>query len=514
MKLEKLIESNDTFEVPKNVIFQYQKIAYIDFDELKEFINDSKFEISFYPSETSKPLTNYNFNEVNTGGNEFLCNWNECDIGVKIFDYRENYKTRRYKKRIFYDYAVLFLVKSKTNKISFFEIPYYKEMFLAHSCPGEGYIHEYGGIKYHNMHLSVSNDYKFGVPIFPTNINDNFFTCGILEQPSLPKLHLGFKLKDSHKDIMKISKKNYPDSLERTCNKKGNEKEFQYLDENSQVDEKRSMMLIEDNKYVHFGGKNYIFDTSIVEQRQERINGDIPSPVVPRCIEKTKTYYGELLPTLGDTKNIFKKVSSNIYYQIITKNDYDKEFEAKCLTRIGDGKDKSLYKYFSKAIKYSMIKSDTKEEVGNMKFQENNFEAYGAYSCEITHKAKLLTNDIIRERELYLIPENNHSFKLQKQKFDKSSKQHISCKVLHFANIESFEVVKDNVVISNVEVKKSKTEYLIIFKDMDDLTLYDESTSIKLTCHYDVPDIKNKFTLTQNYEINTIPDYWISFMDK
>ncbi|CEF66572.1 Bloom syndrome protein [Strongyloides ratti] len=203
---------NESLKIPSHVLIKSKQILYIDFESYQNIINGSKYNLNLqlHLNNISNPNRIVVSPFIMRKFIDFTIK--SCEFGLIFMDVTINhYKIITSNQRITIDYGILILLKTATNKIYYTTIPYFDNIFFLYLCPYKKYIREYSNIHYIPEEYIVENGILYPedkeqshlfIPIFPKTKNDNFFACGTLQQPTLPDITLGFKIKNNLNDVM------------------------------------------------------------------------------------------------------------------------------------------------------------------------------------------------------------------------------------------------------------------------------------------------------------------------
>uniref|UniRef100_A0A0N5A1L0 6-cysteine protein n=1 Tax=Parastrongyloides trichosuri TaxID=131310 RepID=A0A0N5A1L0_PARTI len=515
--LDAMLDDNNHYDDIKSILIQNQKKFVVNYDEIiknrVKSINDFEFKLQLLPSSKPSKLCHVMDRKelYLSTGDSILCNWNVCQIGLKLFDYREGCQERLKKsKMIVFDNSILVLIDVASKQLSFLDIPYHSDKILVHACPGKDYIVESDLIKYDNKYKNESHLKRIFLPIYPLKVDLKFFKCGTIKQKGLPDIKVGFKLIDSNRMVMDIVNNKYPKSQKNECviGKKEQKISYGFFHGKSRYDNKYKIVKWDNEKKKQLGMKIYVYDISELSNENVDNKEHVMKPLAPVCIQDVVSKSGELLPLFSSIDDLYYKVSEDVYYQEINHKDYGKQFTGKCLTKINDNINEI---YFSDAIQTSMIKhisNDKYKTVFSATFNENNIKSFGIYKCKIDKKSQMINDNILKSKSIYYIPTNKETLLLNDVIIDNNSNINPSCDKINYGNLKSFEVLKNNSIINGFKLKNMDDKYIILLKKVMSIVRFEDYHEITIMCNYEVEHIKTVFSTRQKYLLNGIPQLW------
>uniref|UniRef100_A0AAF5CY92 Ig-like domain-containing protein n=1 Tax=Strongyloides stercoralis TaxID=6248 RepID=A0AAF5CY92_STRER len=392
------------------------KYLIINWDEImlmKGKLEPNVYINIFYPENTTTNIIN---NNKRTSRWKLECTIDSCTFGLKFILNNKHYTDLlSYNKIIEPDYSLLIMFKMREDKLSLKTVSFGGHNYPLYFCPTKNWFTNESNISFQadenilNIHDWKGLDSKkILVPIFPQTIDSEFFVCGIIKQPTLSDIKVGYNIKRNNEKDMAI--------LEN-CNISISDLYFlfTYLDTEYSYDGRRKMIKADHNNNDIFYGEIYYFYSyynSIGMINQSLIN----EPLKPRCLIKSKSAEKNsiIVPRFLWNNDLILFKKNNINYYVIDQKFYNRYFIGRCLRYEGIHSDPSLDKFFLHAVDLELRKetfdNDEFFDTDNIVFTKDNLNSYGYYTCNILSGSKNFFINNIAVENVYIIPENHSIF--------------------------------------------------------------------------------------------------------
>uniref|UniRef100_A0A0N5BGL8 SUN domain-containing protein n=1 Tax=Strongyloides papillosus TaxID=174720 RepID=A0A0N5BGL8_STREA len=190
------------------------KFLVVDWDEIKSLKNESLPVVYinvFYPENT---ITNDINSKKRISRWRLECSLSKCTFGLKfIFNNTHYSDLSEYNSNINPDYSFMIMFMVKTNKISLKTLSYGGHNYPLFYCPTKYWFTSESNIIF-KPHKSIENTKNFIakqskeilLPIYPQTINAEFFICGMIKQPMLSDIEIGYDIKYTSEKSIEIIK--------------------------------------------------------------------------------------------------------------------------------------------------------------------------------------------------------------------------------------------------------------------------------------------------------------------
>uniref|UniRef100_A0A0N5BIG1 Ig-like domain-containing protein n=1 Tax=Strongyloides papillosus TaxID=174720 RepID=A0A0N5BIG1_STREA len=521
-KLPKLLMYNSSLKVPNHLSINSRKIFYIDFEKYKESSSGSVFNLNMKIklNENSYPTKIFVASAANRNYIDFT--WLKCEFGLIMVDDQLNENTfYTSTKLITVDYAILILLKSRTKKIHYTTVPYFSKIFLLYPCPYGEYTTEYSNIRYiPNKYVLENGVFFFNyekpshlfIPIFQGSNGDNFFACGILRQPTLPDITLGYKLESNgNEDLRKKIEETNIQTIDSCSEPYDNNKvTYTYLDEDSQFTNSKIFINTKKDNSEYINQKKYFYNLNSFDRNIfNSTNTTNEIFIIPSCMVTSENREFLITPTVDGLKTIDQE---NVRYLFIKDSYSSGNFSVRCLSEVNNENEKRYKNYYSKGADILVIKKDS---VNNTKLKgekllmlsKESLESYGEYTCNVVKTAKSLNGKSLQVKSVYILPENYMTVPLQPANvlYNKNSYPH--CKKVHqnVGKLIKIEVSNDkSETIGLLEIFHS-TSIFDVTKDFVNFIPLHPEYQITINCNYQTM-AKTFFTTVQKFIIYNSSD--------
>uniref|UniRef100_A0A0N4Z4H4 Ig-like domain-containing protein n=1 Tax=Parastrongyloides trichosuri TaxID=131310 RepID=A0A0N4Z4H4_PARTI len=442
------------------------------------------------------------------------CGWKKCEFGLIIVDKNIDKKEININNNLDFKYAVLILLKTQKDYINFETIIFKDNGFLLDGCPYKNYISPLTQIEY----IIDEDTFKSGItiptlsnnhillPIIPKNDGDTFYKCGILKQPMLPDIKMGFKLDYNHDRKPNVyDAKEYPNIKMKDCRYQENQMGWFHILRKLVNDDFKTKVIPINKANQNLASLKYYYDLSKISINYVTSDEITVKAILPTCIDTEQFDKETVFPSPGGMYRINQVGYRNELYYIIDEYDYDLEYDMVCLQYFPSkqGLSESVKKADSSYFYVNKVNfpSGKEEKVRKMKIKNNDFTIYSKYICKADQQ---YVNSLYTFRPTYLTPYNNTIINLDPIKsFNKTLSNHFLCK----KQISEFDRY-DNSTIT----KKSGKEISLKYK-FDSTTVYLESIvpieklhctlrfNVTLTCRYKTL-AETYFSISQVIEVN------------
>ncbi|CEF62720.1 Hypothetical protein SRAE_1000099000 [Strongyloides ratti] len=492
-----------------------KKIFFVDLEDIKdtkvENNNTYGFSINIKNISYFYNIGKTLINQIGNSYGEIFCQWHTCDLGVKFFDKKiDKHDINNSNEKLKIDYAIIFSLKRLNNKLYLGTMFYYKEIFFYNGCPVRNYIKKESGIKYYaykhvydnGIDLPNYNMSHLFLPIFPQYEKETFFSCGWIEQTSLPNIEVGFYLEESFKGINEITNNSFNIELDQNCYEFKSQfmYSFIYTNEKSNILNLRDISKNINNSINYFGQKLYFFNMKNFEYSHyfdlKKPKVQIPYSI---CIQKSKVYKAIIIPVLENFEDIKLDNTTNEYYQLINSSNFNELFKPKCILKMINEKNEKYKEFYSKAINFTLKKINNFKKIkdNNIIFENDNLEIYGKYSCVFTKKAELITDNFVEKKDLYILPLNGTIFKISLLNVSYQNIPSFICSKMRYSVVEKMNIYK---VLNNSEDILLYSGSLINLQSEDKLMkkLTSNIKLFKVLCEYNTK-VGTKISTVQNF---------------
>ncbi|CEF62047.1 Hypothetical protein SRAE_1000032300 [Strongyloides ratti] len=414
-----LQEFNCTIKHYHGINLTKTKYLIVNWDDMMLIENKTSPQIYiniFYPENTTTNVINEN-KKISKWKLE--CGIDSCTFGLKfILDNKHYSDLMYYNKTIEPDYSLMIFFTMKNDRFSLKTISYGGHNYPLYFCPTKFWFTNESNIIFqpHKSIENIKNFYgieskKILVPIFPQSLNSKFFVCGVIKQPTLTDIQVGYNIKQNNEKNMEIL--NY-------CGIYNNNQinfSFLFLDINYNYDGTRKVIKIKaDNDAILFGEVYYIYS---YYNNNGKINGSLVNePLKPRCLVKREIINtkSKIIPNFlfYNKLELFKK--DNINYYLIDQKVYNRRFIVKCLTKFEMYYSSNLDNYYSMAVELELKKeinnSNELIDTNSILFLKNNLDSYGQYTCNVLSVSKSFINSGTIIENVYFIPDDHSYFYL------------------------------------------------------------------------------------------------------
>uniref|UniRef100_A0A0K0F5E1 Ig-like domain-containing protein n=1 Tax=Strongyloides venezuelensis TaxID=75913 RepID=A0A0K0F5E1_STRVS len=521
-KLSKLLMYNGSLSVPNHLSINSRKIFYINFEKYQESSSGYVFNINMKLklSEDSYPTKLFVPSAANRNYIDFTLL--KCEFGLTMIDNQLN-ETTFYTSTnlITVDYAILILLKSSTKKIHYTTVPYFSQIFLLYPCPYSKYTTEYSNIKYIPDKYVLENGVFFFnyekpshlfIPIFQSSNGNNFFACGILRQPTLPDIILGYKLESNGNEVLRKKIEETTIQTIDSCSEpyENNKVIYTYLDEDSQFTNSKIFINTKKDSNEYVNQKKYFYNLNNLDRNIfNNTNTTDEIFIIPSCIVTSEDKNFIITPTVDDLKIINHE---NVWYLYINDSNSDGNFSVRCLSEVNNVNEKHYKNYYSKGADILVIKKDSvnnKQLKGDklLMLSKESLKSYGEYTCNVDKIAKSLNRKSLQVKNVYILPENYMTIALQPANvlYNKNSYPH--CKKVHpnVGKLIKIEVSNDkSETIGLLEIFHS-TSVFDVTKDFVNFIPLHPEYRITINCNYQTMT-KSFFTTVQNFTIYNSSD--------
>uniref|UniRef100_A0A0N5A2X5 6-cysteine protein n=1 Tax=Parastrongyloides trichosuri TaxID=131310 RepID=A0A0N5A2X5_PARTI len=506
-------------------IVKNTKIFYFEYDPMikKDRFLDGLFTFNYTINKYSTYSHVYKFDRyqpyVAIKTNNLVCNYDKCEFGLVIL--YQNVLDDCYDFSLdgpIFESAVLILLKPERNYISFGIFYTRQHANFLTSCPYKNYVHPMSQLKYIiNDDLvtkgvespSIFDDHIF-IPFHSRNDGDKFFQCGILKQPSLPDLKVGYEIDNDLPETLRISGdpithfKIQLDECDADFSQKG---WFHILKKNLHYNGKTDVMRLHKNNSDLVSIK-YYFDLTKVTAKSFSVDEKRFYGLLPDCVLIGEFYKTHMFPVIGSLNRIRQKDYENTFYQVIDEIDYDKTLFFSCQVqkytdvfnpegpKQQNGKVYNVLKNNGKPIKGHRI-------VNKIRFIKDDLEPYGKYVCASEDSINFgKVDNEYQQRNVHLIPKNNSIFIIKSNEMPKHELYEFKC----LKNIQDVGTLEDGELRNGkkvIHVKKTLDNTFESYKPEAPLDKLDCNLRYNITviCKYKSV-MGSTFSTIQNIKID------------
>uniref|UniRef100_A0A0N4ZFS5 Peptidase S74 domain-containing protein n=1 Tax=Parastrongyloides trichosuri TaxID=131310 RepID=A0A0N4ZFS5_PARTI len=353
---------------------------------------------------------------------------NKCDFGMLYFD--KIYGSDQLDKKVKYDYGVLIVAQSASNRIMLNEYSVTGTSVNIGPCPYTNWVNEKSILKFHpNTHLIdigffVEDNERTHIitPIYRMDNDSDFFSCGKLIQHAVPPLPIGYKIieiptveKNIESDITPLDKK-------LVCNESEIYElyHFGYTKGTYSHNGKSTMQKIDPyqkNLNYYSGQTILLYDRKKINDNMKAVNSfqtisDKGFTVEPKCIKKLKSDMKVLLiPRIKKMELTNCNNGLKTCFLMVNELDFDKAHDIECVSIIDDY-DESIHfdNFYSKLAEISVIKVNSTNGMNNLTSVKvgwkNFFSNFGAYTCSISKKAETYNDSLVNFGNTFILPED------------------------------------------------------------------------------------------------------------
>uniref|UniRef100_A0A0N4ZAF9 Ig-like domain-containing protein n=1 Tax=Parastrongyloides trichosuri TaxID=131310 RepID=A0A0N4ZAF9_PARTI len=497
---------------PKILIFPVSNHI-TDAEERDNDLIGFKFKIENMPDFKAAYTAAYLIKGVVADSKEcpMLCDIGQCDIGWLLID---SYKSadrindlNEGETKI--DYSIIIMLESETKRIELYRVPYNVNNIRLSVCPHKGWISKHNIIKFEpedyidGVQTDKTSTSHIIVPVYPRKGGDTFFSCGKLQQPTLPDMRIGFKIvyindQDRHKSSIDVKNSN----IEIVC-QVGNDLSkyyfFALIRSKDTYYQTNEMIKVEGTQKL--SNKFYLNQIFYIYTRHY-IDNKLKNSKEGSCFKRL------------ERKAIFiQKECSRPMSSEMTSRDYKVE----CIGYLEKNRnpnrlneEKAFRYFFTKAARFVVKKGDTELDTNKqILLDANKLDNYGLYSCHLSQTANDFNEQYITLEEVYILPIDDMEFKYDEKIMD-VKKDFPLCLKTH-VHIGSLERMKVKVV----ENKATKGEY--DFKDFSQTTdeikvtenaihfiLFNSGQEINVVCFYKTSIKTNFKTYTKFKTVSTV----------
>uniref|UniRef100_A0A0N5BNJ1 Ig-like domain-containing protein n=1 Tax=Strongyloides papillosus TaxID=174720 RepID=A0A0N5BNJ1_STREA len=470
----------------------------VDWDEIKSLKNESLPVVYinvFYPENT---ITNDINSKKRISRWRLECSLSKCTFGLKfIFNNTHYSDLSEYNSNINPDYSFMIMFMVKTNKISLKTLSYGGHNYPLFYCPTKYWFTSESNIIF-KPHKSIENTKNFIakqskeilLPIYPQTINAEFFICGMIKQPMLSDIEIGYDVKyTSEKSIEIIKNDNKAYEICKIDKIDDVHFTFAFMDFEFNYDNKRRFIKkSKEVKSIYFGEIFYLYS---YYNNNGRLNGSLVNePLKPKCIVRNREMdkVSKIIPKIVEKSKLELFSKDNINYYFIDKSFYNRKFTIKCMSKFESYSGSLTNNYYSMAAKLEVKRISfgvqTLFNSKNILFLENILKNYGLYTCNVKLRSKSFLKVNVTLESTYFIPDHYSQFYLPKININKALSNIPACKMSFgdFSNLTHVEVkylnLSQNIIdVNNSGKKELKKKY---FK----LKANDFSETVNISCSY------------------------------
>uniref|UniRef100_A0A0K0FMF4 Ig-like domain-containing protein n=1 Tax=Strongyloides venezuelensis TaxID=75913 RepID=A0A0K0FMF4_STRVS len=474
------------------------KFLVVDWDEIKRLENESLSVVYInilYPENT---ITNVTNSKKRISRWRLECSLNKCTFGLKFISNNTHYSDLiEYNSNISPDYSFMIMFVVKTNRLSLKTLSYGGHNYPLFYCPTKYWFISESNIIFkphkstENIKNSIAKQSKeILLPIYPQTINAEFFICGVIKQPMLSDIEVGYDIKyTSEKGIEIIKNDNKVYEICKIDKTDDVHFTFAFTDFEFNYDNKRR--FIKKSKKVesiYFGEIFYLYS---YYNKNGRLNGSLVNePLKPKCIVRNNEMdkVSRIIPKIIEKSKLELFSKNNINHYFIDKSLYNRKFTIKCMSKFESYSGSLTNNYYSMAAKLELERisfgAQTLSNGKNILFLENILKNYGLYTCKVKLRSKSFLKVNVTLESVYFIPDHYSRFHLPKISINKAVSNIPACKMSFggFSNLTHVEVKYLNlsqkiIDVNNSDIKELKKKY---FK----LKTNDSSETVNISCSY------------------------------
>uniref|UniRef100_A0A0N4ZZA9 Ig-like domain-containing protein n=1 Tax=Parastrongyloides trichosuri TaxID=131310 RepID=A0A0N4ZZA9_PARTI len=462
----------------------------------------------------------------------FILNTQACTFGLFIEDVTkrgEELNSLFGKHTV--DYGVVVLLKVPSGRIVLKTFPTKGTNIRASVCPFTNWVPKGGVIKFNPErklydigHFEQSNDKSHVItPIYMGDFDLNFFLCGYLIQPNLPRIKIGYGIKIDGPDTSH-QKRIHPLRSELNCKKYddvGKLYVYGYMERDTNYMKRVFMERIEPNLYKDY--KFYSEQTLIFYDRI-KLEGDVKSDKPhrklgkehierrPVCTRKTSNNVkAMLIPTLASLDDVERISNTKTYYLFVNESNINRKISVKCLTKVKNDNFKHFDHFYSRAANISVINTKYVDNPKGFASTEIEFsdklDGFGIYTCIATDKTKAYNEKNITIATTYMLPVNGYKFTLGGIASNEKYLNFTTCKRTYdkWGKIISMNLASEGSTDGNIFIKdvSNNNEDIMIKDNMVAYMHLFNFTRIHVTCTYETI-IKTTFATEQIYQFPLI----------